>query len=93
MFFYKKRNVNGLLLLDKPKGISSNSTLQKVKIIFNAKKAGYIGTLDPLATGILPICFGEATKFSDYLNKSDKCYNVIAKLGETTSTSDSDGII
>jgi tRNA pseudouridine55 synthase len=93
MFFYKKRNVNGLLLLDKPKGISSNSTLQKVKNIFNAKKAGYIGTLDPLATGILPICFGEATKFSDYLNKADKCYNVIAKLGETTSTSDSDGII
>ena len=93
MFFHKKRNVNGFLLLDKPKGMSSNNVLQKVKIIFKAKKAGYIGTLDPLATGILPICFGEATKFSNYLNASDKHYNVIARLGEKTSTSDSDGII
>ncbi|MCU4136856.1 tRNA pseudouridine(55) synthase TruB [Buchnera aphidicola (Sitobion miscanthi)] len=93
MFFYKKRNVHGLLLLDKPRGISSNNALQKVKIIFNAKKAGYIGTLDPLATGMLPICFGECTKFSYYLTESHKTYHVIAKLGEKTSTSDSDGVI
>ncbi|QCI23902.1 tRNA pseudouridine(55) synthase TruB [Buchnera aphidicola (Macrosiphoniella sanborni)] len=93
MFFYKKRSVHGLLLLDKPQGISSNNALQKVKIIFNAKKAGYIGTLDPLATGMLPICFGECTKFSDYLMQSNKRYHVIAKLGEKTSTSDSNGVI
>jgi tRNA pseudouridine55 synthase len=93
MFFYKKRNVHGFLLLDKPQGISSNHALQKVKRIFSAKKAGYIGTLDPLATGMLPICFGECTKFAYYLTKSDKRYHVIAKLGEKTSTSDSDGVI
>ncbi|QIQ41960.1 MAG: tRNA pseudouridine(55) synthase TruB [Buchnera aphidicola (Microlophium carnosum)] len=93
MFFYKKRNVHGFFLLDKPTGISSNHALQKVKMIFNAKKAGYIGTLDPLATGMLPICFGECTKFAHYLTESNKRYHVIAKLGEKTSTSDSDGII
>lgn len=93
MFFYKKRNVHGLLLLDKPRGISSNNVLQKVKVIFNAKKAGYIGTLDPLATGILPICFGECTKFAHYLTESNKRYHVIAKLGEKTSTADSNGIV
>ncbi|WP_284443057.1 tRNA pseudouridine(55) synthase TruB [Buchnera aphidicola] len=93
MFFYKKRSVHGLFLLDKPQGISSNNALQKVKNIFNAKKAGYIGTLDPLATGMLPICFGECTKFAHYLTESNKRYHVIAKLGEKTSTSDSDGII
>ncbi len=93
MFFYKKRNIDGFLLVDKPIGISSNNTLQQVKSIFNAKKTGYIGTLDPLASGMLPICFGESTKFSSYLNNSDKKYNVIAKLGEKTSTFDSDGII
>lgn len=93
MFFHKKRNIHGFFLLDKPKGISSNNALQEVKRIFNAKKAGYVGTLDPLATGILPICFGECTKFSYYLTESNKRYHVIAKLGEKTSTSDSDGII
>ncbi|WP_348769352.1 tRNA pseudouridine(55) synthase TruB [Buchnera aphidicola] len=93
MFFYKKRNIDGFLLVDKPIGISSNNTLQQVKSIFNAKKTGYIGTLDPLASGMLPICFGESTKFSSYLNNSDKKYNVIAKLGEKTSTFDSEGII
>lgn len=93
MFFHKKRNVNGFLLLDKPQGMSSNNVLQKVKVIFNARKAGYVGTLDPLATGMLPICFGEATKFSRYLSESDKHYNVVAKLGEKTSTSDSEGVI
>ncbi|QCI18345.1 tRNA pseudouridine(55) synthase TruB [Buchnera aphidicola (Aphis nasturtii)] len=93
MFFYKKRNINGFLLIDKPIGISSNNTLQQVKSIFNAKKAGYIGTLDPLASGVLPVCFGESTKFAHYLNSSDKRYTVTAKLGEKTSTFDSDGII
>ncbi|QCI24650.1 tRNA pseudouridine(55) synthase TruB [Buchnera aphidicola (Muscaphis stroyani)] len=89
----KKRDIHGFFLLDKPKGISSNYVLQEVKLIFNAKKAGYIGTLDPLATGMLPICFGESTKFSYYSNISDKKYHVIAKLGETTSTSDASGAI
>ncbi|AHG60013.1 tRNA pseudouridine(55) synthase TruB [Buchnera aphidicola] len=93
MFFHKKRNVHGLILLDKPSGMSSNQALQKVKSIFNAKKAGYIGTLDPLATGMLPICFGECAKFSSYLTESNKRYHVIAKLGEKTSTSDSYGIV
>ncbi|WP_261978183.1 tRNA pseudouridine(55) synthase TruB [Buchnera aphidicola] len=88
-----KKNINGVLLLDKPIGLSSNKILQKVKKIFCAKKAGYIGTLDPLASGILPICFGECTKFSDYLSNSNKRYYVIAKLGITTSTYDSYGII
>lgn len=93
MFFHKKRNIHGFLLFDKPKGLSSNSALQKVKNIFHAKKAGYVGTLDPLATGLLPICFGECTKFSYYLIDSDKRYSVTAKLGEKTSTSDSDGVL
>ncbi|QCI20510.1 tRNA pseudouridine(55) synthase TruB [Buchnera aphidicola (Brachycaudus cardui)] len=93
MFLQKKRNIHGLLLLDKPLGISSNHALQKVKCIFNAKKAGYIGTLDPLATGMLPICFGECTKFASYLTDSNKRYHVIAKLGEKTSTSDSYGVV
>lgn len=93
MLVRKKRNIHGLLLLDKPSGISSNCALQKVKFIFNAKKAGYIGTLDPLATGMLPICFGECTKFSNYLTESNKLYHVIAKLGEKTSTSDSYGVV
>ncbi|ALD15315.1 pseudouridine synthase [Buchnera aphidicola (Aphis glycines)] len=93
MFFDKQRNINGFLLIDKPIGISSNHALQQVKNIFNARKAGYIGTLDPLASGILPVCFGESTKFACYLNDSDKKYNVVAKLGEKTSTFDSNGII
>jgi tRNA pseudouridine55 synthase len=77
--------------LDKPTGISSNDALQKVKRIFFAEKAGHTGALDPLATGMLPICLGEATKFSQFLLDSDKRYRVIAKLGERTDTSDSDG--
>ncbi|CAL4043021.1 tRNA pseudouridine synthase B [Buchnera aphidicola (Takecallis arundicolens)] len=88
-----KNNVNGMLLFDKPKGISSNYILQKVKKIFCAKKAGYIGTLDPLATGLLPICFGESTKFVEQINNSKKCYYVVAKLGEVTATYDSQGVI
>ncbi|WP_367672234.1 tRNA pseudouridine(55) synthase TruB [Buchnera aphidicola] len=81
------------MLLDKPQGISSNQALQKIKKIFRAHKAGYIGTLDPLATGILPICFGEATKLSNYLTNSIKSYHVIGKLGQVTSTYDSEGSI
>jgi tRNA pseudouridine55 synthase len=88
-----RRDVHGVLLLDKPQGITSNFALQKVKKLFNAKKAGHTGALDPLATGMLPICFGEATKFSQHLLDSDKRYRVIAKLGERTDTSDADGEI
>ncbi|MDG3088921.1 tRNA pseudouridine(55) synthase TruB [Vibrio hannami] len=87
----KGRPVNGVVLLDKPTGISSNDALQKVKRIYFAEKAGHTGALDPLATGMLPICLGEATKFSQFLLDSDKRYRVIAKLGERTNTSDSDG--
>ncbi|MCE2573397.1 tRNA pseudouridine(55) synthase TruB [Motilimonas eburnea] len=87
----KGRNVHGVLLLDKPTGISSNDALQKVKRIYFAAKAGHTGALDPLATGMLPICLGEATKFSQYLLDSDKRYVVTAKLGVRTTTSDSDG--
>lgn len=85
------RDVNGVLLLDKPTGISSNDALQKVKRLFNANKAGHTGALDPLATGMLPICLGEATKFSQFLLDSNKRYRVVAKLGQRTNTSDSDG--
>ncbi|MGL4933537.1 MAG: tRNA pseudouridine(55) synthase TruB [Aeromonas sp.] len=88
---FKGRDVHGILLLDKPTGLTSNDLLQKVKRIYNAAKAGHTGALDPLATGMLPICLGEATKFSQYLLDSDKRYEVTAKLGERTNTSDSDG--
>jgi len=88
-----KNKVDGIVLLDKPTNITSNKLLQKVKFIFNAKKAGHTGNLDPLATGALPICFGEATKVSKYLIESSKTYHVVAKLGEKTNTGDSDGII
>ncbi|MBZ0058148.1 MULTISPECIES: tRNA pseudouridine(55) synthase TruB [unclassified Leclercia] len=85
------RDVHGVLLLDKPQGASSNDVLQKVKRLYNANRAGHTGALDPLATGMLPICLGEATKFSQYLLDSDKRYRVIAKLGQRTDTSDADG--
>ncbi|SHO55287.1 tRNA pseudouridine(55) synthase TruB [Vibrio quintilis] len=87
----KGRPVDGILLLDKPEGISSNDALQKVKRIYFAEKAGHTGALDPLATGMLPICLGEATKFSQFLLDSDKRYRVVARLGIRTNTSDSDG--
>lgn len=87
----KGRPIDGVILLDKPTGISSNDALQKVKRIYFAEKAGHTGALDPLATGMLPICLGEATKFSQFLLDSDKRYRVIAKLGQRTNTSDSDG--
>ncbi|GLS83682.1 tRNA pseudouridine(55) synthase TruB [Paraferrimonas haliotis] len=85
------RLVDGIVLLDKPLGISSNDALQRVKRIYNANKAGHTGALDPLATGMLPLCLGEATKFSQHLLDSDKRYLVTAKLGVRTTTSDSDG--
>lgn len=85
------RDINGVLLLDKPQGCSSNDILQKVKRLYQANKAGHTGALDPLATGMLPICFGEATKFSQFLLDADKRYRVIARLGERTDTSDAEG--
>lgn len=87
------RPINGILLLDKPLGISSNTALQQAKRLFAAAKAGHSGSLDPLATGLLPICFGEATKFSQILLEADKTYQVTAKLGVTTTTADSEGKI
>ena len=89
----KGRNVNGILLLDKPLGISSNNALQKTRWLFNAQKAGHTGSLDPLASGMLPVCFGEATKISAYLLDSDKGYTTIARLGEISSTGDAEGEI
>lgn len=86
-----KRNVNGILLLDKPLGFSSNQALQKVKWLFQAAKAGHTGTLDPLATGLLPICLGEATKFAQYVTDADKTYVATTKLGVTTTTGDAEG--
>ncbi|VFP85984.1 tRNA pseudouridine synthase B [Buchnera aphidicola (Cinara pseudotaxifoliae)] len=93
MDYQSNKNNSGILLLDKPKGISSNCTLQHVKKIFCAKKVGYTGSLDPLATGILPILFGPATKFSKYLTNSIKKYHVIAQLGVMTTTGDLSGSI
>ena len=87
----KGRDVHGVFLLDKPQGVSSNDIMQKVKRLFKANKAGHTGALDPLATGMLPICLGEATKFSQFLLDSDKRYVVTAKLGERTDTSDAEG--
>lgn len=89
----KGRDVNGILLLDKPKGISSNQALQRAKRIFNANKAGHTGSLDPLATGMLPICFGEATKISAYLLDADKRYHTICQLGVRTDSGDAEGNI
>lgn len=86
-----KRNVNGVLLLDKPLGFSSNQALQKVKWLFSAAKAGHTGTLDPLATGLLPVCLGEATKFAQYVTDADKTYIATIKLGATTTTGDAEG--
>ena len=89
----KGRDVHGVFLLDKPQDVSSNDIMQKVKRLFKANKAGHTGALDPLATGMLPICLGEATKFSQFLLDSDKRYVVTAKLGERTDTSDAEGQI
>lgn len=85
------RPVHGILLLDKPSGGSSNHALQRAKRLFGASKAGHTGSLDPLATGMLPVCFGEATKLSAFLLDADKGYETTMKLGVTTNSADSDG--
>ena len=87
----KGRPVNGVLLLDKPSGVSSNHALQSVKRLFFAAKAGHTGSLDPLATGMLPICLGEATKISAFLLEADKRYSLTCQLGITTTTGDAEG--
>lgn len=89
----QKRPVNGVLLLDKPQGLSSNTALQKARRLYRAEKAGHTGVLDPLATGLLPVCFGEATKFAQYLLDADKAYTATLKLGEASSTGDAEGEI
>lgn len=85
--------VHGVLLLDKPKGLSSNAALQRTRKLFNWAKAGHTGTLDPLATGLLPVCLGEATKYSHALLDADKTYEAIIRLGFTSSTGDAEGSI
>ena len=85
------KQVDGVLLLDKPIGFTSNDALQKARRLFSAAKGGHTGTLDPLATGLLPLCFGEATKFSADLLDADKTYEAVLKLGVTTDTSDAEG--
>ncbi|MEH6825557.1 MAG: tRNA pseudouridine(55) synthase TruB [Motiliproteus sp.] len=87
----KGRAIDGLVLLDKPAGVTSNYVLQRIKFIYGAAKAGHTGALDPLATGMLPICLGEATKFSQFLLEADKRYQTTAKLGVRTDSSDADG--
>lgn len=87
----KGRAVNGVLLLDKPSGLSSNKVLQQVKNLFKAAKAGHTGSLDPLATGMLPLCFGEATKISAFLLDANKSYRFSCQLGQTTTTGDTEG--
>ena len=86
-----RRAVHGVLLLDKPLGLSSNDALQKVRRLYRAEKAGHTGTLDPLATGLLPLCFGAATKFSQVSLDADKRYVATLKLGVTTGTGDAEG--
>lgn len=86
-----KRKVDGVLLLDKPAGLTSNAALQKAKRLFRAEKAGHTGTLDPFATGLLPLCLGEATKFSQFLLDADKRYQAVVKLGVRTSSGDPEG--
>jgi tRNA pseudouridine55 synthase len=87
----QRRPVHGVLLLDKPLGLSSNDALQKAKWLLRAEKAGHTGTLDPLATGVLPLCFGAATKFSQLHLDADKTYEAVAKLGVRTTTGDAEG--
>lgn len=87
----KRVPVHGVLLLDKPEGISSTQALAKVKWLLNAQKAGHTGTLDPFATGLLPLCFGEATKFASDLLDADKTYQATIRLGVTTTTGDTEG--
>ncbi len=89
----KGRPVDGIVLVDKPAGLTSNGVLQRARRAFNAQKGGHTGSLDPLATGVLPLCLGEATKFSQYLLDADKTYLSTFVLGETRNTSDADGEI
>src|SRR6187399_525697 len=86
-----RRPVHGVLLLDKPLGLSSNDALQKAKWLLRAEKAGHTGTLDPMATGVLPLCFGAATKFSQLHLDADKSYEALAQLGVRTASGDSEG--
>jgi tRNA pseudouridine55 synthase len=86
-----RRALHGVILLDKPLGLSSNDALQKVRRLMRAEKAGHTGTLDPLATGLLPLCFGAATKFSQVSLEADKAYRATLKLGQTTTTADGEG--
>ena len=95
----KRRNtrfgdsVDGILMLDKPPGITSNAALHKAKLLLNARKGGHTGSLDPIATGLLPLCFGEATKLAGFFLDSDKIYWARLKLGEKTDTGDCEGKI
>jgi tRNA pseudouridine55 synthase len=88
-----ERRVDGILLLDKPSGLTSNAALQKVKRLYRARKAGHTGSLDPLASGLLPVCFGEATKVSGFLLDADKHYWVSCRLGVRTTTADAEGAV
>jgi len=85
------RKLDGILLLDKPRGLSSNQALQRVRHLFQAQKAGHTGSLDPLATGLLPVCFGEATKIAGGLLGARKAYDTVARLGVVTDTDDAEG--
>ena len=89
----QKRPLDGVLLLDKATGLSSNSALQQVRRLYRAEKAGHTGVLDPLATGLLPVCFGQATKFAQYLLDADKAYIATLRLGQATDTGDAEGSI
>lgn len=89
----RSRAIDGVVVLNKPAGLSSNAALQRVKRALRARKGGHTGSLDPSATGMLPLCFGEATKASAYLLDADKTYRVVARLGEATDTGDADGRI
>ncbi|OFK85202.1 MULTISPECIES: tRNA pseudouridine(55) synthase TruB [unclassified Eikenella] len=89
----QKRPLDGVLLLDKATGLSSNSALQQARRLYRAEKAGHTGVLDPLATGLLPICFGQATKFAQYLLDADKAYFATLRLGQATDTGDAEGSI
>ena len=88
-----QRDLDGVLIVDKPSGISSNQALQQVKRVYQARKAGHCGSLDPLATGVLPVCLGQATKFTGYLLGADKVYIAVCQLGQTTTTADAEGEI
>ena len=89
----RSRDISGIVVLNKAAGLSSNSALQEVKKLYEANKAGHAGSLDPLATGVLPVCLGEATKVSQFLLDSDKRYRTRIKLGIRTDSGDSEGTV